>query len=229
MTIKLVTFDLDNTLWDVDTIIRRAEAEMRAWIDPHVGAFKAIDPNHMGTLRRTVVEADPTLRHDVSRLRLALLQQAFIECGVIPDEAANIAHDAFAVFMDWRNRVDFFEGALEMLTALSQDYRLAALTNGNANIDRVGLGEFFSFAISAADVGASKPAPDMFLAALERSNVGATEAVHIGDNPIDDIEGASNAGLHSIWVNHADSDDDVVATRTVTDLAALVNSVASIG
>ena len=36
MTIRLVTFDLDNTLWDVDTVIHRAEKETRNWIQPRV-------------------------------------------------------------------------------------------------------------------------------------------------------------------------------------------------
>ena len=81
-------------------------------------------------------------------------------------------------------------------------YRLFALTNGNANIDRVGIGRYFEGAVSSADVGASKPDLKMFHAVLNRAGVAANRAVHIGDHLSDDILGANNAGMLSIWYNH---------------------------
>ena len=84
---------------------------------------------------------------------------------------------------------------------------------------------YFSFAISAADVGASKPSPEMFLEAMRRAEVSPAHAVHIGDHPIDDIEGANRVGMHSIWVNFDGKTDQVPAHATVTDLPSLVGAI----
>ncbi|HSC75243.1 MAG TPA: HAD family hydrolase, partial [Pseudomonadales bacterium] len=46
-----------------------------------------------------------------------------------------------------------------------------------------------------------KPAPHMFLAALERADVAPHEALHIGDHPVDDMQGAQAVGMKTLWVN----------------------------
>ena len=229
MTIELVTFDLDNTLWDVDTVIRRAEREMRSWIDPQVGRYNRMDAETLAEHRRRAVADDPSLRHDVTRMRLVVMERAFLDCGVPSHRAGPLASEAFEVFMQWRNKVEFFDGALDALELLSGRYQLAALTNGNADIARIGLDTFFSFAINAADVGASKPDPAMFLAALGHAGVAGSNAVHVGDNPVDDVEGATGAGFHSIWVNLNESPDATDATREVRRLDELERAIASIG
>ena len=116
-----------------------------------------------------------------------------------------------------------------MLSDLSQEYRLFALTNGNADIHRVGIGQFFEGAISSADVGASKPDPAMFNAALSQSGVSAPGAVHIGDHLYDDILGANRAGMHSIWFNRDgayDNDGESKPSAEVQSLSALPDSIA---
>ena len=50
-------------------------------------------------------------------------------------------------------------------------------------------------------MGASKPAPEIFHAALRHARAEPAEAVHVGDHLLDDIEGASGVGMHTIWVN----------------------------
>ena len=53
----------------------------------------------------------------------------------------------------------------------------------------------------AEDIGASKPHPDMFQAALEQSGVAARQIVHVGDNPEHDIRGAQEMGMYTVWMN----------------------------
>jgi putative hydrolase of the HAD superfamily len=62
-------------------------------------------------------------------------------------------------------------------------------------------GEYFDFAFLAEDIGASKPAPDMFRAALSTTGVDASEILHVGDNPEHDVIGALQVGMHAIWLN----------------------------
>ena len=64
----------------------------------------------------------------------------------------------------------------------------------------------------------------MFHAPLEAMRCTPEEAVHIGDHLVDDIAGANEAGLHTIWVNfHARDleDDDAEPDHTVTQLAEI--------
>jgi FMN hydrolase / 5-amino-6-(5-phospho-D-ribitylamino)uracil phosphatase len=118
--------------------------------------------------------------------------------------------------------VVFFDGALNTLERLAADFRLGALTNGNANIEKTGLKQYFSFAYSSADVGISKPAPDMFHAALRHCGVSADQTIHVGDNLVDDIQGASSIGIHTIWTNHAD-DELHDATHHPTEIVLHLN------
>ena len=74
-------------------------------------------------------------------------------------------------------------------------------TNGNADVQRTGLGHLFDFSLSAASVGKAKPHPRMFEEACHRAHVSAAELAHIGDEPGTDLVGARNAGVTVIWMN----------------------------
>jgi len=230
--IRLVTFDLDNTLWDVDSVIREAEAELRRWLGERVPEYGArFQGEELTKLRTAVVKEQPALVHDVSALRLTVLDRAFTLLGFGAGESRRLATDAFEVVYDARQRVVFYESALETLEALASDFRLGALTNGNADVERIGLSRFFSFAFSSADVGARKPAPDIFHAALSHCGVQAVETIHVGDNLIDDIQGAGSLGIHTIWTNHAGATAPADAhppTVTVQHLSQLPEAIVRI-
>ena len=226
--IRLVTFDLDNTLWPVDEVISRAVAAQDAWLAREAPEYVQLDQADLAELRHDVLEGEPGLIHDLSRMREAVLERALRHCGHPAPEAARLAAGAFAEFIDWRHRVDFFPAALPVLAELAKRYTLAALTNGNADFRRLGLAQYFSFGYSAADVGASKPAPAMFRRALEHAAVVAAEAVHVGDNPVDDIQGASQVGMATIWVNLARRTDETEASAEVTRLEDVPAAIASL-
>jgi FMN hydrolase / 5-amino-6-(5-phospho-D-ribitylamino)uracil phosphatase len=219
--IKLITFDLDNTLWNVEVVIRRAEARMRTWLHERVPDYGTRFPAEaVLDLRNAVLQKHPELRHDLSRLREEIIFRAISHCGYNDREARRLAQEAFAIFLDARHEVEFFEGALETLDYLSRNYVLAALTNGNADFARLKLDRYFRFGYSAASVGIGKPAPRIFNAALQHAGSAAAEAVHVGDHLHDDVEGASQVGMHTIWVNlnRLDLPEDAVTPSHVVHL-----------
>jgi putative hydrolase of the HAD superfamily len=222
---KLITFDLDNTLWDVDSVIITAENAMRGWLRQHVPEVVALYENQgIADIRTQVIAEHPELRHNVSRLRVLIVQRSIEACGFPAREAERLARGAFEVFMEGRHQVRYFPGALETLDRLASRYPLAALSNGNADIARLGLDRYFRFSCSAADVGAGKPAPDMFLAALHRADALPHDAVHIGDHLSDDIAGAQAVGMHTVWVNLNDTAkpaDTAMPSATVQSLPDL--------
>lgn len=202
MPIKVVTFDLDNTLWDVEPALLRAEEAQRQWLLAHrPGAIDNISHDELWNLKKRVWKAHPELAHNVSGMRQLFLQELQRAAGFDETTARDGARLAFEVFLGERQKVELYSKALEVLEILAGRFRLGALTNGNADIYKTDAGEYFDFAFLAEDIGASKPAPDMFHAALSTAGVEAREVLHVGDNPEHDVLGALRVGMHAIWLN----------------------------
>ena len=227
--IRLVTFDLDNTLWPIDGVIEQAETRMWTWLHTHAGLARP-DGAALAASRAAVLEGNPGLEHDISRLRERVVRM-LLECaGHSPEAAAPLAAGAFAEFLNWRHRVRFFPDALAALEALRPHYTLAALTNGNADYRRLGLDRHFTFGLCAADVGASKPHPAMFERALARANAAPAEAVHVGDHPVNDIQAAQAVGMATIQVDMAQTPSGAPnAPTTIARLRDLPAAIAALG
>jgi putative hydrolase of the HAD superfamily len=93
-----------------------------------------------------------------------------------------------------------FDDALPLLRALrARDVRVVAASNWDASLpeglERTGLAPYLDGAVSSAVVGAAKPDPAVFRAALELAGCGAHEAFHAGDSPQGDVDGALAAGI----------------------------------
>ncbi len=200
----LITFDLDNTLWDVSPVIVRAEYAMESWFEERFpGFYLQFGGDAQQAMRQTILEQEPALIADLTRLRLSIYQRALKAFGLPTEEANMVAQSALAHFCEWRQKVDLFPHVSDVLAELHQDYRLAVITNGNADVFHpyVGLGHYFEFAVRADQYGVAKPAPDLFQHAANQAGVAAESLIHVGDHPIDDVLGAANAGARSIWFN----------------------------
>lgn len=201
MNIRLLTFDLDDTLWSVKPVIVAADNTLRAWLAQHATRLEQLTPERLQQLRRDVVEQQPELDRRVSELRYQVLLRALLQSGYAQPEAQETAEQAFQIFLTARQNVELFADVRPTLEQLRCDYMLGALSNGNADVRRVGLGEYFSFALNADILGVAKPEPQVFLAALARAQVPAAQSIHIGDHPQDDIFGAQQVGMRTIWFN----------------------------
>jgi putative hydrolase of the HAD superfamily len=84
---------------------------------------------------------------------------------------------------------------------MGRRYRLIAVTNGNARLDRIGIDDLFDAYVSARSAGAAKPARRIFDAAVSAGGAAAHETLHVGDHPEIDVNGARAAGLRSVWLN----------------------------
>lgn len=201
MNIKLITFDLDDTLWDTAPAIVSAEASLRDWLAENAPKLGPVPVEHLWAIRARLVEADPSFRHRISALRRRVLFHALEEAGYAPAEAQALADESFEVFLHGRHQVQIFPEVVPTLERLAQCYTLGVITNGNADVRRLGLADYFAFALCAEDLGIGKPDPAPFMEALKRGQADASAAVHIGDHPSDDIAGAQQAGLRAIWYN----------------------------
>ncbi len=74
-------------------------------------------------------------------------------------------------------------------------------TGGDRLVAELGLDGLFDLAVTSGDVGAAKPNPAIFLAALSRSGVQASEAVHVGDQLSSDVRGALAVGIRPVLID----------------------------
>ena len=205
MTISVITFDLDNTLWDVEPALIRAEEAQQAWLRTHrPDAVDTMDPDALWEFKKSVWKRHPELLHHMSKMRQQTLYELQLRAGYSEEASLAGAREAFEVFLAERQKVELYEVALGVLEELARDFQLGALTNGNADIFKTAAGAYFDFAFLAEDIGAAKPHPDMFGAALTHTGVAACDVVHVGDDPEHDVRGAIETGMHSVWVNLRD-------------------------
>ena len=203
----VLSFDLDNTLWETDPVIMAAEQECYEWMQTHSPA--SCELYSLGALheyRMQLAECYPDLRHQLTRLRYETLRRVFMQGGHNHEEAIALAQAAFDVFHAARNRVTLFDGVLPVLTKLAERFPIFALTNGNADLKMVGIDHLFSQHFHAEGSGAAKPAANMFKDALTCASITADRMIHIGDHPLQDVAAAKRLGLKSIWMNLSNQD-----------------------
>jgi 2-haloalkanoic acid dehalogenase type II len=231
VAISVITFDLDNTLWDVEPVLLRAEDAQQNWLKEHrPGAVEAFDHEALFAFKKSVWKRHPQLMHHVSQMRIQMLYELQIAAGYSEAQAHSGAQQAFAIFLRERHKVVLYEEALGVLEQLAKKYTLGALTNGNADIYKTDAAEYFDFAFLAEDIGASKPHPDMFHAALQQTGVGAADIIHVGDDPEHDIRGAREVGMRTVWINTRRKawTGDQRADREVVNLLELPDAIDSI-
>lgn len=201
MPVRLITFDLDYTLWDATPALLAAEQVMHDWIATHSPVTASFyPPEKMREYRQWLAQSYPQLQGKVSELRYETLRRVFMQAGHDRDKARELAEGAFQAFFQQRSRgLVLYPGADEALRQLQQSYPLIAISNGNADLTLAGHDHYFGHHLNADQHGAAKPAPDMFEEALKRAGVNATECVHIGDHPEQDIGAAATLGIKTVW------------------------------
>lgn len=201
--IRAITLDLDDTLWAIAPVIERAEAALWAWLRanyPLIG--ECFSEARAAELRAQVMQDHWHKNHDFRFLRKKVLARMAEQSGY----SDALVDDAFDVFDAERNRVDLFPDVEPALATLCARFTVIAVTNGNACLDRIGIRHLFHDVITAAEVGAAKPARPIFREALKRAGVDAHQVLHVGDHPEADIAGAAGAGLRTAWVNRVEAE-----------------------
>jgi FMN hydrolase / 5-amino-6-(5-phospho-D-ribitylamino)uracil phosphatase len=220
---RALTLDLDDTLWPIWPTIERAESVLHAWLGVHAPATaERFDRAALRSLRDAVAAESPHWLHDLSAIRAESLRRALLLAG---DDPA-LSQAAFDVFFEARQEVVLYDDALAALERLARRYPLMALTNGNADLDRIGLASFFRGSVTARSLGVAKPDCRIFLHACAELGVEPAQVLHIGDDFELDVSGALNAGLQAVWLRResqaaANVRQDV---RVFSDLTALADA-----
>ncbi len=201
-TIKAITLDLDDTLWPIWPTIEKAEKALDGWLCQNAPMTAALfaNPTVRHDLRERVMRTRPEWKYNLSAVRREAIRLALYRSGENP----LLADQAFDVFYTARNQVSLFDDALVALEFLSLRYPLVALSNGNADLEIIGIAPYFRASISAQKFGVGKPDPSIFYAAAGAVGVEAAQVLHIGDDASLDVLGALNCGMQTVWINRGD-------------------------
>lgn len=122
-----------------------------------------------------------------------------------------------------------FPYTFEILKYLQQEgYHLHLITNGfettqHSKLKHSGLDVFFSAVITSEASDSMKPKKEIFEFALNKTGALLPESLMVGDNLEADIQGAINAGMDNVFVNHLrqEAEKAILPTYTIFHLQEL--------
>lgn len=211
MPIQAVLFDLDNTLTHRDLT---TQAYSRYLAEYYAPALKQVESDKIIEIVRRIDNGGypkkELLTHGSigASAAYALLQELSWLNPPTIDELAQFWFSQFGRFA-----VEM-PAAEQVLTKLKNEgYQLAIVSNGGHDtrlntIRGLGIEPYFDEIISSGLVGFNKPQPEIFQITAERLGVQPAQCLYIGDHPINDVQGATEAGMHALWMQgfHADAE-----------------------
>ena len=219
--IRAIAFDLDNTLWEIEPVLNRAERILADWLGRRYPRIRErFSPADMIAMRAALLAEQPHQAHDLSFLRRETLARCAVEVGYERD----IAHEAFGVWHAALNQVEPWAEVVPALERLKLRFRLATLTNGNADLAVIGLAHHFEVTLHAGALGCAKPDPRAYRTLADSLTLKPAEILFVGDEPHADVVGPRFVGMQTVWVNRnrAEWPDELPAPdASVTDLDGL--------
>jgi len=190
--IKAVLFDLDRTLLDRDASLKKfvvwqAEGMLRSQLE---------DP---GLFTQRFIELDANGRVWKDEVYKILIEE-FAISGWSVAELTTSYELCFSGFCQPK------QGAIAAVKILHQEgFKLGLISNGKSpfqerNFNSLGISGFFDTVIVSAAVGLRKPDRAIFELAVQELGIRLPEAIFVGDNPIADIQGSKQAGMHSVYI-----------------------------
>jgi putative hydrolase of the HAD superfamily len=220
---KAILFDLDDTLWPIEPVILQAEQILYDWLArhaPRVAQQFTIDS--LRQARLALLAQNPEFQLDLGALRRAGLLAAFEQAG---EDAAKVEL-AMTEFFAARNAVIPYDDVLPGLLRLKGKVLVGSISNGNADLQTIGLSHHFKVSVAAHQLGYAKPDTAIFLAACKELGVDPQDAVYVGDDVLLDVRGAQRAGMRAVWMNRTGSskhlEHDVVPDAIVADFHELI-------
>ena len=204
--VRAVCFDLDNTLWDIEPVLARAERILADWLRgryPRIA--ERFSTAEMLEMRAGLLREEPHQAHDLTYLRRETLARLAAAVGYERGTAQSIAREAFAAWHSARNECAPFEDVVPALDRLRKSFRLATLSNGNADLERIGLAHHFEVRLHASALGCAKPDPRAYAALADALTLKPEEILFVGDEPASDVIGPRSAGMRTVWVNRVDA------------------------
>ena len=224
---QVISFDLDDTLYDNSQVMIKAESEFLAFLRQYDGVQ---DVTHAEWVfwKETVGRENPLLQENVTAWRTQSLQALLAKRQKSAVDISAISEKAMSYFLHWRHQIDVPTKSFEILQQLKQHYKLVAMTNGNVEPARIGF-HHFDLTLRGGEHGRAKPHEDLFRQTARHFNISPHQLLHVGDNLQTDVQGAIQAGCQAVWLNltqkhiYQFSDARLLPTVEMSDLSALLS------
>jgi HAD superfamily hydrolase (TIGR01549 family) len=219
--ITTLSFDLDDTLWDPrPALIAADKAQWLALAQRYPDLAERFTRDQIFVCRKQILANAPSIVGDVTALRIEVMYRLLLSLDIAPAEADESARMAFEAFMAKRNDVILFPETIPMLESVSKSYTIVAITNGNADVFKTGIGSYFDLSIRADEAGVAKPDRGIFDLTWEKVGCRSSDVIHIGDSLENDVLGAINAGVTPVWYN-PDKEQNTLRVNEVSALSEL--------
>lgn len=197
--IQALSFDLDDTLYENHPRMLEAEKSLQKYLASHYPNTAELTIADWRSFKRSHLKSSPALMSDMGELRRLTLETGLSTSGYQGQELNNAVNACFEYFYHERSNFQVDKNICSLLAELGNVVPLVAITNGNVNLDQIGISDFFSHCFKANMQQPMKPHRKMFDLASESLNLAPKNILHVGDNLEKDIMGAIAAGMQSAW------------------------------
>ena len=188
------------TLWDFQKVMRHA-------LNKVLAELQRLLPNQTETL--SVDQMIATRNQVAHELKGKVWQLEEVRRLAFERTLAQINHPdkALAVHLNTlylQHRfedIELYKDVVPALDALTPHFKIGLLSNGNSYPQRCGLQGYFAFVVFSQDVGVEKPARRIFELTAQQAGCQLDQLLHVGDSLENDVAGANNAGVRSVWLN----------------------------
>jgi putative hydrolase of the HAD superfamily len=224
---KHLFFDLDHTLWDFDANAKDTLSDLYSIFDLNNRINTAFDDFYPKYLFHNEVLWNNYHNGLISseELKWRRMWRTLLDFK-IADEA--LSKDLSGKFLEiLPTKKLLFPHTIEILNYLAaKNYNLHLITNGFektqwSKLDNSGLSSYFTHVITSEASNSLKPKKEIFDFAMDKARSSLPESIMIGDNLDADIQGAMNAGMDTVFVNHINAVAQIKPTYTVTHLKEL--------
>lgn len=197
--VMALSFDLDDTLYDNHHIMVRAERALLDFLHLEYPDTARHNIEFWRQIKAQLLQKRPELQSDMGELRRLQLHHGLQACGYAGETLATATQVAFDYFYAQRSDFKVTESICSLLRKLAERVPMVAITNGNVNLEKIGIAGYFSACYHASLQQPMKPDSHMFAAAQAHLGIAAGQILHIGDGLHNDIAGALNAGYQAAW------------------------------
>src|SRR5664279_203949 len=227
MKYKHLFFDLDHTLWDFDANAKESLAELYIFFELESKFISPFEYFYTTYLKHNAILWDRFEKGYISsaELKWKRMWRSLVDFGIGDEALAKEMSVKFLEILPTKKKV--FEYTFEILDYLTEkEYSIHLITNGFektqwSKLNNSKLAKYFTHVITSEVSNSMKPQKEIFEYALKKTNGNIGECIMIGDNPAADIQGALNAGMDTIFVNHLNADCSVKPTHTIYHLKEL--------
>ena len=227
MKYKHLFFDLDHTLWDFDANAKESLIEIYALFELEQKGVVPFEDFYKLYKIHNEILWDRYHKGFITgeELKWKRMWRTLLEFKIGDEALARAMSEKFLEILPTKKLL--FPNTIEVLDYLAdKNYQLHLITNGFENtqwkkLNNSGLNIYFTHVVTSESSNSIKPQKEIFDYALNKAGAQLHHSIMLGDYLEADIQGAINAGMDNIFVNHIHTTTALQPTYTITDLSEL--------